>query len=57
MGTLPRERLDSTLAFVRNGYSFISKRCERYGSDAFFARLKGAVNVVNAVSARTARNR
>lgn len=30
---------DSTLAFLRDGYLFISKRCERLGSDVFATRL------------------
>ncbi|WFE94315.1 cytochrome P450 [Micromonospora sp. WMMD987] len=30
---------ESTLAFLREGYRFISTRCERYGSDVFTARL------------------
>ncbi|MBY8875138.1 cytochrome P450 [Micromonospora sp. PLK6-60] len=30
---------DSTLAFLREGYRFISTRCERYGSDVFTTRL------------------
>jgi fatty-acid peroxygenase len=37
---LPRDRqLDSSLAFLRDGYRFIGARCERYGSDAFETRL------------------
>lgn len=37
---MPRERqLDSTLALLRHGYRFVSARCDRYGSDAFEARL------------------
>ncbi|MEV0157501.1 cytochrome P450 [Micromonospora sp. NPDC050686] len=30
---------DSTLAYLREGYRFISTRCERYGSDIFTTRL------------------
>lgn len=30
---------DSTLAFLRDGYLFVSKRCERLGSDLFSTRL------------------
>ncbi|MDG4796118.1 cytochrome P450 [Micromonospora sp. WMMD1082] len=40
MATIPRDRSpDSTLAFLRAGYRFIGKRCDRYGSDIFQARL------------------
>lgn len=40
MAQLPRDRLpDSTLAFLRDGYRFISTRCDRYGSDVFETRL------------------
>lgn len=31
--------LDSTLPFAWHGYEFISRRCERYGTDAFQTRL------------------
>ncbi|MGN6387991.1 MAG: cytochrome P450 [Burkholderiaceae bacterium] len=31
--------IDSTLAFVADGYLFISKRCERFGADVFRTRL------------------
>lgn len=31
--------LDSTLAFLSDGYTFISKRCERYDTDVFETRL------------------
>lgn len=31
--------LDSTLALLRDGYDFISKRCQRYHSDVFVTRL------------------
>jgi fatty-acid peroxygenase len=31
--------LDSTLAFLRQGYPFISTRCRRYGTDLFETRL------------------
>jgi fatty-acid peroxygenase len=37
---LPREAApDSTLSLLADPYSFISKRCRRYGADAFEARL------------------
>ncbi len=37
---LPKDdAFDSTLAFALEGYDFISKRCERLGSDVFQARL------------------
>ncbi|HEX7746520.1 MAG TPA: cytochrome P450 [Micromonosporaceae bacterium] len=37
---LPRDRhLDSTLAFVREGYRFIGARCDHYRCDAFQTRL------------------
>lgn len=40
MAQLPHDRLpDSTLAFVREGYEFISNRCRRYRSDVFETRL------------------
>ena len=40
MSAIPRARApDSTLGFLRDGYLFVSKRCRRYGSDAFEARL------------------
>ncbi|SFU93553.1 cytochrome P450 [Halomonas korlensis] len=40
MAELPREAaFDSTLSFLREGYSFISRRCRRHGSDIFEARL------------------
>ncbi|MFI9643841.1 cytochrome P450 [Micromonospora sp. NPDC051925] len=40
MATTPADRSpESTLAFLREGYRFISTRCERYGSDVFTARL------------------
>ncbi|MEV6814515.1 cytochrome P450 [Micromonospora sp. NPDC051296] len=40
MATIPRDRSpDSTVAFLRAGYRFISERCERHGSDIFQARL------------------
>lgn len=32
-------RLDSTRAFLSDGYRFISRRCERYGTDIFETRL------------------
>lgn len=40
MKTIPQEPgLDSTLAFAKDGYRFISKRCERHNSDIFQTRL------------------
>lgn len=37
---IPRERApDSTLAFLAEGYDFISRRCRRHGTDLFQARL------------------
>lgn len=33
--------LDSSLAFLRGGYSFISARCAHLGSDVFRTRLLG----------------
>lgn len=40
MAQIPRdESLDSTLALLSNGYTFISQRCRRYGTDIFETRL------------------
>jgi fatty-acid peroxygenase len=40
MSKIPREKsLDSTLALALEGYNFISKRCERYQTDAFETRI------------------
>ncbi len=40
MATIPTDRSpDSTMAFLRGGYRFISARCERYGTDIFQTRL------------------
>ena len=40
MPRIPRDkRFDSTLALFRDPYEFISKRCQRYGSDLFQTRL------------------
>ncbi|MER7460182.1 cytochrome P450 [Micromonospora sp. NPDC126480] len=40
MATMPVDRSpDSTLAFLRSGYRFISERCDRHGSDIFATRL------------------
>lgn len=37
---VPHEKaLDSTLAFLREGYDFIPRRCEKHGSTIFEARL------------------
>ena len=32
---------DSALAFLREGYNFVSRRCERLGSDAFSTTILG----------------
>jgi fatty-acid peroxygenase len=32
---------DSTLAFLRHGYTFVSRTCDRLGTDAFATRLMG----------------
>lgn len=37
--SLPRAGADSTLALLREGYRFVSNRCERLGRDAFRTRL------------------
>ena len=40
MDSIPRTRSpDSTLAFLREGYRFVSRRCSRLGSQAFETRL------------------
>ncbi|MFG1892015.1 cytochrome P450 [Micromonospora sp. NPDC049051] len=40
MATIPTERSpDSSLAFLREGYRFIGRRCDHHGSDIFQARL------------------
>ncbi|PZF87903.1 cytochrome P450 [Micromonospora deserti] len=40
MATIPADRsLESTLAFLRDGYRFIGARCDRYGTDIFQTRL------------------
>ena len=37
---IPRDPLpDATLALLREGYPFISRRCDRFGSDLFETRL------------------
>lgn len=42
MQQFPRDHSpDSTLALLREGYTFISRRCERLGSDVFVTRLLG----------------
>ena len=45
--------LDSTLAFLRDGYLFVSKRCDRLDSDLFSTRLmlRRAVCMRGAVAA------
>lgn len=32
-------KTDSTLALLSEGYAFVPRRCERYGSDVFETRL------------------
>jgi fatty-acid peroxygenase len=40
MAEIPRDRaVDSTLAFRREGYAFISNRCNSMDTDLFEARL------------------
>lgn len=40
---IPRLRVpDSTLSLLREGYGFISRRCDRLGTDAFRTRLMGS---------------
>ena len=40
MTPIPREdSLDSSLALLSEGYTFVSSRCERYGTDIFETRL------------------
>ncbi|MCX4388931.1 cytochrome P450 [Micromonospora peucetia] len=40
MTTIPTERSpDSSVAFLRDGYRFIGRRCDRHGTDIFQARL------------------
>ena len=40
MPPIPRdERLDSTLAFARDPYRFVSRQCRRFGTDLFQARV------------------
>ncbi len=42
MTRIPRDAaMDSTLALMSEGYTFIGARCRRYGSDLFQARLLG----------------
>lgn len=42
MAQIPAERtLDSSLALLREGYTFIGSRCRRLGSDVFTTRLLG----------------
>jgi fatty-acid peroxygenase len=54
MVTIPRERtLDSSLALLNEGYTFIGSRCERFESDIFRTRLMGqpAICVLGAEAA------
>lgn len=37
--SVPHIGMDQTLAFLRDGYGFISRRCDALGSDAFTTRL------------------
>lgn len=40
MAQIPRDKgLDSTPALLADGYTFITKRCQRYRSDIFQTRL------------------
>ncbi|MBQ1075500.1 cytochrome P450 [Micromonospora sp. C31] len=40
MAIIPTERSpDSSVAFLRDGYRFVGRRCERHGTDIFQARL------------------
>ena len=39
--TVPRLALDSTVSLAHEGYTFISSRCDRLGSDIFWTRLAG----------------
>jgi fatty-acid peroxygenase len=40
MSQIPHDKsLDSTLALLSDGYTFISKRCQRHQSDIFEPRL------------------
>ncbi len=41
-----RETTDDSLAFVRDGYAYGTRRFQRYGSDAFRTRLLGRPTVV-----------
>lgn len=42
MATIPRESgLDHSLAFLSEGYDFITNRCRKFGSDIFITRLLG----------------
>jgi fatty-acid peroxygenase len=42
MAAIPRERtVDSSLALLKEGYTFIGSRCQRLGSDIFRTRLMG----------------
>src|SRR5215475_6928279 len=42
MSSIPRDpALDSTLSMMREGYEFIWKRCRRFRSDLFTARVMG----------------
>lgn len=55
MSRIPRDNnLDSTLALLSEGYTFISKRCERYNSDIFETRLllRKAICTMGAEAAR-----
>lgn len=39
MTALPHAEFDASLAFLREGYAFVSRRCERTGSDLFRTRI------------------
>lgn len=55
MSHIPRDKsLDSTLALLREGYTFVSRRCRRYRSDLFETRLmlRKAVCIMGEEAAR-----
>jgi fatty-acid peroxygenase len=55
MSQIPHEKsVDSSLALLSDGYTFISKRCQRYQSDIFATRLmlRNAICVMGEEAAR-----
>jgi fatty-acid peroxygenase len=55
MATFPHDgQIDSTLALLRDGYAFVSKRCAQLGTDAFETRLmlKSAICALGEDAAR-----